>query len=79
MQKVSMIQAGFYSAILITAAANVRVGWTHDQKLVEVPLWQKLEQHAGRLLLGNHTDKTDHVWVLELCQHGGLLQQKTDE
>lgn len=79
MQKVSMIQTGFYSAILIAAAANIRVRRTHDKELMEIPLGQKLKQHTGRLLLDNHAKEADHVRMLKLSQHGSLLQQKPDK
>lgn len=73
MQEVSMIQAGFHSAVLIAAAADVRVWRTHDEELVEVALGQKLKQHADGLLLRHHTQQAHHVWVLQLCEHCDLL------
>lgn len=68
-----MIQAGFHRAILITAAADVRVRGTHDEELVEVALGQKLKQHADGLLLGDHTKQAHQVGVLKLGQHRSLL------
>lgn len=72
-QEVPVIQAGFHSAILITAAPDIRMWRTHDEELVEVALGQKLKQHADGLLLGHHTQEAHNVWVLELGQHGSLL------
>ena len=73
MQKVAVIQAGFHSAVFVTAAADVRVRGTHDEELVEITLWQELKQHTDRLLLGDHTQQTHHVGMLQLSQHRGLL------
>lgn len=64
MQEVAMIQAGFNRAILVTAAANIRVWRTHDEELVEVALRKKLKQHTDWLLLGHHTQQAHHVGVL---------------
>lgn len=73
MQEVSVIQGGLDGAVLVTAAAHVRMRGTHDEELVEVSLGQELEQHADRLLLGHHSQETHHVRVLELRQHRGFL------
>lgn len=69
-----MIQGGLDGAVLVTAAADVRVGRTHDEELVQVSLGQELKQHADGLLLGHHTQETHHIRVLELCQHCSFLE-----
>lgn len=61
-----MIQAGFYSTIFITAAANIRVRRAHDEELMEVALGQKLKQHTDGLLLGHHAQQTNYTGVLQL-------------
>lgn len=73
MQEVAMVQGGLDGSVLVTAAADVRVGRTHNEELVEVPLGQELKQHADGLLLGHHTQQTHHVRVLELRQHCSFL------
>lgn len=73
MQEVSVIQGGLHRAVLVTAAAHVRVWGAHDEELMEVPLGEELKQHADGLLLGHHTQQTHHVRVLELRQHCSFL------
>lgn len=68
-----MIQAGLHRAVLIAAAAHVRMRRAHDEELVQVPLRQELEQHAHGLLLGDHAQQAHHVRVLQLRQRGRLL------
>lgn len=43
MKEVSMIQAGFHCAVLIAAAAYIRVRRAHYEELMEVPLRKKLK------------------------------------
>lgn len=59
-----MIEAGFHCAVLIAAAANIRVWRAHDEELVQVALRKKLKQHTDGLLLGHHPEQAHHVWVL---------------
>lgn len=79
MQEVAMVQGGLHGAVLVTAAADVRVGGTHDEELVEVSLGQELKQHADRLLLGHHAQEAHHVRVLELRQHCNFLEGGAQE
>ena len=79
MQEVSVIQAGLHRAVLVAAAADVRVRRAHDEELVEVTLGKELKQQADGLLLGHHAQQAHHVGVLQIGQHGRLLcEEKKD-
>lgn len=72
-QEVSMVQAGLNSAVLIAAAADVRVWRAHDQELMEISEWEELEEHAHRLLLCHHAQETHNIRMVELCKYRSLL------
>lgn len=62
-KKVCRFQSGFYCLVIISAA-NIRVGRSHHQELMEITVGTITKYHTYGLFLCHYSQQTNYVWVL---------------